>query len=276
MIGELKRMIGMHNLLQTIILATIQGLTEFLPVSSSAHLVLVPQLFNWQDKGLAFDVATHMGTLGAVIFYFKHDIAQLTINWFKQISGAPNNPASHLAWKIIIATIPVGLCGLIFHNFIATYLRTTQVIAISTIVFAIVLLFSQLISSNNKYQISYKHAFYIGLAQALALIPGVSRSGITLSAGLACNIERAVVAKFSFLASVPVIILASILEFKTLWLQPQHVDWLDIFLAFSWAFVIGYMCIGIFIRILKQVGVIPFVIYRLALGAFLIFFHLKP
>ena len=163
-------------------MAVIQGFTEFLPISSSAHLILPSQILGWPDQGLAFDVAVHVGSFVAVGMYFRRDIQQLVRAWFKSLHG-PQTPESNLAWYIVVATVPAGITGLIFGGFIEIHLRSMAVIATTTILFGILLGWADLRCRGDKtvYQLSWKTALLVGAAQALALIPGTSRSGITMT-----------------------------------------------------------------------------------------------
>ena len=197
-----------------LILALVQGLTEFLPISSDAHLILLPRLLEWADQGLAFDVALHLGTLSAVIIYFRHELTQMTRDWIQSLVTRRHTPDSRLAWGVLLGTIPVGLCGLMFKDIVETTLRTPLVIAIATIVFGLLLWWADRHGNRRRdeYSITFKDILVIGIAQAIALIPGTSRSGITITAGLMLGLTRPGAARFSFLLSIPVIILAGLLE----------------------------------------------------------------
>ena len=173
------------DMLQIVILALVQGLTEFLPISSSAHLILVPILTDWPDQGLAFDVAVHAGTLTAVVAYFRRELARMLVEWLVSFRGRLT-PDARLAWAVLIGTIPVGLAGLLFKDVIETQFRSPMVIAAATIVFGALLWVADISGRRNRdeYALSLLDVLVIGLAQALALIPGTSRSGITITAGL--------------------------------------------------------------------------------------------
>ncbi len=255
------------------VLALVQGLTEFLPVSSSAHLILFPKLFGWQDQGLAFDVAIHVGTLCAVIAYFRRDLLIMTKDWFRSISGGPSTPNSRLAWAVGLGTIPVGLAGLIFNNFIGTQMRATWIIAVTTIIFGILLGAVYLIArqQRDEYSLRLKDILLIGFAQAIALIPGTSRSGITLTAGLYVGLTPKAAARYSFLLSIPVILLAGAFEGYKLVSSHATYNYQALLFGFIVAAISGYLCISLFLRLLERFGVMPFVIYRLALGAALLF-----
>jgi undecaprenyl-diphosphatase len=256
---------------QIITLALVQGITEFLPISSSAHLILVPELTPWPDQGLAFDVALHVGSLIAVLWYFRRDLIPLSTAWYHSFRGV-HSTQSRLAWGVGIATIPVGLAGLLLNDVIDSYLRGALVIAATTIFFGLLLGFADIRGTRQRdeYSLSWRDIVLIGCAQALALIPGTSRSGITMTAALLVGLNRKAAARFSFLLSIPVIILAGGLESVKLLQQPQAVDWPALALATGLSAVSAYVCIHVFIRFLEHTGMLPFVIYRLVLGGFLL------
>lgn len=262
----------MSQTLEVITLAIVQGLTEFLPVSSSAHLILVPILTGWPDQGIAFDVAVHLGTLVAVCIYFRKEIFRLLFGFWRSISGRPSRIYSVLAWQLIIASIPIALIGFLAHDFISTTLRSPLVIACSTIFFGVLLLASDSLRIQRKqlYQLSWKDAIIIGFAQTLALIPGTSRSGITLTAGLSLGFNRTCAAKFSFLLSIPVILLAGAYEGYKIVSSPDVINWGLLLLGITCAAISAYLCIHLFFRLIRNLGMLPFVCYRFLLGGFLI------
>ena len=263
------------TLIQIIVLAVVQGLTEFLPISSSAHLILVPILSDWPDQGLAFDVAVHVGTLSAVVWYFRHDVMTMSKDWTVSCLQRKTIGDSRLAWAVIIGTIPVGAAGLLLHDFVDTLLRSPQVIAWATIGFALLLWWADVQGKRQRdeHHLNWKDIIVIGLAQVLALIPGTSRSGITMTAGLMLGLTRSAAARFSFLLSIPVILLAG--GYKSLkLLQIGNVDWMAIFIGIILSAVTAYMCIHIFLKVLERMGMLPFVIYRLLLGGVLLYLFL--
>jgi len=261
------------DMVQAVWLAIIQGLSEFLPISSSAHLILPSQILGWPDQGLAFDVAVHVGSFIAVVFYFRRDIQQLIMAWLKSLGGrSAGTPESKLAWCIILATIPAGLAGLLFGDFIEANLRSITVIAATTIGFGLLLGWADQRQRGLKTvdQLSWRSALIVGGAQALALIPGTSRSGVTMTAALALGFDRTTAARFSFLLSIPIIALSG--GYKTLELLAESaVPWAEILVATTLSTVTAYLCIHSFLRLVERVGMMPFVIYRLVLGAFLIY-----
>lgn len=257
--------------LHVIVLALIQGLTEFLPISSSAHLILPSELLGWPDQGLAFDVAVHVGTLVAVVAYFRRDIVAMTTGWFGQFGSAGLNDDGRLAWLIILATVPVGLVGLVFHDAIGEHARSISVIAATTIIFGVALGWADYRSSHSRQLLSmtWKLALIIGCAQALALIPGTSRSGITMTAALLLGFSRSDSARFSFLLSIPVIALSGLLEGITL-AGADDVPWGSMFAGGLVAGVTAYLAIHFFLGFIKRLSMMPFVLYRLVLGAILL------
>lgn len=260
---------------QIVVLALVQGLTEFLPISSSAHLILVPVLSDWPDQGLAFDVVMHLGTLTAVIWYFRKDVVQLTTDWTKSCVKKQTVGESRLAWIVIMATIPVGAAGLLLNDFVDHALRSPLVIAWATIGFGLLLGISDIVGKSKKryseHQLSWKNGMMIGFAQALALIPGTSRSGITMTAGLFAGLTRQGAARFSFLLSIPTILMAG--GYKTLKLiqQGNGVDWFALGLGYFLSAVSAYVCIHYFLKMLERIGMTPFVIYRVAQGVILLY-----
>lgn len=260
--------------IEIIVLALIQGLTEFLPISSSAHLILPSQLLGWVDQGLAFDVAVHVGTLLAVMIYFRREVGDLFFAWGNSITKKEHSADSKLAWWILFATIPLGLFGLLGKDFIEANLRNAAVIALTTIVFGLLLGFVDIKSKQNKdiQSLGFKGVMLIGLAQALALIPGTSRSGITMTMGLMLGLTRTAAARFSFLLSIPAIAMAGSYLTLKLVTSTESVDWQAIFLGSGLAFLSAYTCIHYFLILVDKLGMMPFVIYRLLLGGFLVWF----
>ena len=260
------------DLWQIIALAIIQGLTEFLPISSSAHLILPSALLGWQDQGLAFDVAVHVGSLCAVVSYFRRDVFRMGNAWFRDTARRTVTEDSRLAWAVILGTIPAGLAGLLLNDFVANELRSGWVIAAATIGFGLVLWWSDAAGSRRRQlsSITLRDALLIGLAQALALIPGTSRSGITITAALFLGLRREDAARFSFWLSIPLITAAGALKTLELIEQGGATDWYAIAWGTALSFISALLCIHLFLRFLERIGLMPYVIYRLALGALLI------
>jgi len=261
--------------LQAVLLAILQGLTEFLPISSSAHLILPSQLLGWVEQGLAFDVAVHVGSLVAVLIYFREEVIAMIRAWFAWVFKGDKSADGRLAWAVLWGTIPVGLVGIVFSSFsiVDDYLRSTAVIATTTIVFALVLWWAdnRAVEARDEHTLTTKDILFIGCAQALALIPGTSRSGITMTAGLLMGLSRTAAARFSFLLSIPAIILPGGLKAYELSASEQPVDWQLIALGATVSAVAALTCIHYFLILLDKIGFKPFIYYRLALGVVLIF-----
>ncbi len=260
------------DLLQIIALALIQGLTEFLPISSSAHLILLPLLAGWQDQGLAFDVAVHVGTLSAVIFYFRNTLTTLTTDWFASVGQRQRVGESTLAWAVLLGTIPVGLAGLLFSDIIEHHLRSPLVIATTTILFGVMLGWADWRGKQQRdeQQLTLLDILFIGVAQAIALIPGTSRSGITITAGLMLGLSRQAAARFSFLLSIPVIVLAGGMKMIELIQSNIPTDWFAITSGTMLSAISAYICIHFFLKMIEKMGMWPFVVYRLILGLVLL------
>lgn len=259
--------------LEVIILSIIQGITEFLPISSSAHLILPSAIFGWEDQGIAFDVAVHVGTLLAVMLYFRQDIANLTVGWIKSLGGQ-HSTDSKLAWWVILATIPAGLAGLLAADLIETFLRSPWVLAITTIVFGLLLWLADATAKQqvSMEQMNWRQALIIGLAQAVALIPGTSRSGITMTAAMLLGLDKVSAARFSFLLSIPIIVLSGGYQASKLLSEPTQYDISGILLGMVLSFISALICIHFFLKIISRMGMLPFVIYRLLLGIGLLVF----
>jgi undecaprenyl-diphosphatase len=258
------------DIIQVVVLALVQGLTEFLPISSSAHLILVPVISGWPDQGLAFDVAVHAGTLIAVVMYFRRELIRMFVEWFGSLKGQ-QTPDSRLAWAVLFGTIPVGLAGLLFKDYIGDNLRTPLVIATTTVVFGIALWFADQNKkmTRDEHGLNWKDVLIIGVAQAIALIPGTSRSGITITAALMLGLNRQAAARFSFLLSIPVIVLAGgveTLDYMEV-ASTQDINYLITGALIS--ALSAYACIHYFLKLLERINMTPFVIYRLILGGVL-------
>ncbi|MEZ5571690.1 MAG: undecaprenyl-diphosphate phosphatase [Halioglobus sp.] len=259
------------DLYQVIVLAVVQGLTEFLPVSSSAHLLLPSLVLGWPDQGLAFDVAVHVGTLSAVLLYYRQDLLRMADRWFRSLSGGPACDDSRMVWYLAMATVPAGVLGLAAGDMIEQNLRTLPVIATTTLLFGVLLGVADrgARESLGNRALGASVAVAIGFAQALALVPGVSRSGITMTAALLLGMDRQSSARFSFLLSIPIIASAGLLKVLELAGGDNPVDWLYLCLGVAVSGVSAYLCIATFLRLLDKVGFMPFVYYRIALAAVL-------
>ena len=251
-------------------LALIQGLTEFLPISSSAHLILPSVIFGWPDQGLAFDVAVHFGTLGAVILSLRVEIKRIMTAMLVGF-GRRYPRQARLGWLIGLATFPAVLSGLLAKDFVETSLRNEFVIALATVGFGLLLWWAHYQRGRSGFGgIDLRQAILMGCAQALALIPGTSRSGITLTAALWLGLSRRVAAKFSFLLSVPIILGAATLKMNDLIEATESVAWDTILVGVIVSFLSAYLCIRLFLTWVQRIGLLPFVAYRLALGMILL------
>ena len=255
---------------QVFVLAAVQGLTEFLPVSSSAHLVLVPVLTGWPDQGLPFDVAVHVGSLAAVLLYFREEFVSMLRDGLRR----PRDAGGHgrLGWLVVLATIPVAVAGLAVDASLSASLRDPHVIAVATIGFGLALLLAERTGAKDRGidSMGVRDALVIGCAQALALVPGTSRSGITMTAGLLVGLAPSAAARFSFLLSAPVILMAG--GWKTLQLAAGAVDanWSALVVSMCVSAACAYACIHAFLRLIARIGFAPFVAYRLVLGTALL------
>ncbi len=265
------------GILQAFLLSLIQGLTEFLPISSSAHLVLLPIIMEWQDQGLVIDIAAHVGSLLAVILYFRTDIRQLISGWLASLSNSSSTDEhGRIAWLIIYASLPIMFVALLFHAVLLEHVRNAVVIGVASIVFAVLLWIAD---RNGKQYKETKHltiidSILIGIGQAFAIIPGASRSGVTITAGMWLGLSRIEAAKFSFLLAIPTILVASAYGFYCAFMQHVNFDWgVVIFVVISSA-IFAYLCIHWFLKLVKDIGMLPFVIYRIILGLVLIVAYL--
>ena len=253
---------------QLIVLAVLQGLTEFLPVSSSGHLVLVPNVFGWTDQGLVFDVAVHFGSLVAVCVYFRHDIAALLQGALHLVSGKFQSEEALMTFRLGAATVPVALAGLLFASWIAVNLRDPIVVVVTLAGYGILMGLADRFASSerNITDIRMRDAILIGLAQALALVPGTSRSGVTITTARILGIARQDAARFAFLLSVPAILLATLYQVVMLITGDRAVAWDNLALAALVSAVVAYLSIEFFMRVVSVIGLMPFAIYRLLLA----------
>lgn len=259
------------GLIEAIVLAVVQGLSEFLPISSSGHLVLVPHFFGWPDQGLAFDVAVHVGTLIALLAYFRRELLAMTAAWFRSLAGRHDRD-SRLAWQILIGTLPVGVAGLLFADYIEQHLRQPLFVAGTLTVFGVLMYVADRLGrgSGDEYRLSWAQAITVGVAQALALMPGTSRSGVTMTAGRALGLSRAGAARFSFLLAVPGIAAAGLYEGANLAASDTLVDWTPILCGMLFAALSGLACIHFLIRFIERIGLLPFTVYRLLLAGVIV------
>lgn len=259
-----------------IVLAAVQGITEFLPVSSSGHLILVPNIAGWHDQGRAIDVAVHIGTLLAVMLYFWRDIGAMTAAFFRAFRLLAQRRALDkefwLLVNLIVATIPAVIAGVIIDKYFAAALRSIEIVAWTIIGFAIVLYVADnLFMTIRKIEhITLWGALFIGLCQAVALIPGTSRSGITMTAARVLGIERPEAARFSFLMAIPAILGAGAFEGYRLYEAGDYAMASDAALTGFFAFLFGLAAIAFMMAWLRRASFTPFVVYRLLLGGALL------
>ena len=260
----------MNDILLSLFLGIVQGLTEFLPISSSAHLLLPSLIFGSNDLGLSFDIAVHAGTLVAVIYFFRKEIVLMT----RSILINDDSLIAHrkLAIYLIVATIPVIFAGLIFSNQIEQRIFSISSIAISNLFFAVILLFAFLTRKSNKnlLQLTLYGALFIGIVQCFALIPGASRSGTAITAALLIGMNLKDSSKFSFLLGIPTILGALVLliiEIQTLDIIYNPIN---LFIGFFVSMIFAFFTIKLFLNFVEKIGMIPFVTYRICLAVFLL------
>jgi undecaprenyl-diphosphatase len=260
------------DLLQAAILAFVQGLSEFLPISSSGHLILVPHFLGWRDQGLAYDVAVHVGTLVAVAAYFRGPLAVMIREGLGWRPSQPASPDARLAWCIVLATVPVGLVGLTFAGLIEEHLRNPLFVAGTLSFFGVLMWVADRLGrqARDEYTVGWREAVIIGCAQALSLMPGTSRSGITITAGLALGMTRSAAARFSFLLAVPGIAMAGVYELAQLLSSGEAVDWPALSLGVVVSAVTGYASIHVLLKFIERVGLLPFTLYRLLIAGLIV------
>ena len=257
---------------QAIVLAIVQGLSEFLPISSSGHLILIPHVFGWPDQGLAFDVAVHLGTLIALLLYFRRQLTTMAVAWFDSLFCRRQTADSRLAWQILAATIPVGLVGLAFGDFIEANFRNPLFVAGTLSFFGILMYLADRFGRGQKdeFSLTWPQVLAIGCAQALALMPGTSRSGVTMTAGRALGLSRSGAARFSFLLAIPGIAAAGGYEGLKLLTSSQAVPWGAMLIGVVFAGLSGIACIHFLIRFIERIGLLPFTLYRLLIAALIV------
>ena len=258
--------------LEAIVLGIVQGLTEFLPISSTGHLRIVPAFLGWEDPGAAFTAVTQLGTMLAVLLYFREDLLRIARAWLGSLNDREKRREldARIGWYIVLGTIPIGIFGVLFKDQIETSARDLYVIGVTLIVLGLVLAAAERVGTRERQieELRTKDGFWIGLAQAAALIPGVSRSGATITAGLFLGLDRAAAARFSFLLSVPAVVLAGLFELSSIieGEEGQHVGAGALVIATVLAFVAGYASIAFLLRFLANHSTMVFVAYRIGLG----------
>jgi undecaprenyl-diphosphatase len=260
------------NLLEAVVLGLVQGLTEFLPISSSAHQRIVPAMLGWEDPGAAFTAVTQLGTEAAVVIFFRHEILAIATTWTRSLRDVRlrADPHARLGWYLIVATIPIGILGLTFEEQIETGARNLWLIGTVLVVFALVLGYADRTGRHERRidELSTRDGILIGLAQSLALIPGVSRSGATMSAGMLLGLERPAAAKFGFLLAIPAVVASGLFQLEGIVSGEEGGDEPIAYVATATliSFVVGYAAIAWFLRYLAHHSVRVFVAYRVLLG----------
>ena len=258
--------------IEAVVLGVVQGLTEFLPISSSAHLRLVGELFGWDDPGAAFTAITQIGTEAAVLLYFRHDIARIVVAWLGSLAGKrKGDPDARMGWLIIVGSLPIVVLGLLFQDDIETTLRDLRIVATALIVFSLILFWADRVGAKKREleDLTVPHGIGFGFAQAMALIPGVSRSGGTITAGLFLGYSRSAAARYSFLLAVPAVLGSGFFqayEALTGDVAGPGVSWGPTILATVIAFGVGLTVIAWLLRYLDRGSFTPFVVYRVVLG----------
>lgn len=259
--------------LQAVILGIVQGLTEFLPISSSAHILIVSTFFGWGDPGAAFTAVTQLGTETAVLVYFRKDIWRIISTWTRSLYTAElrGNIDARMGWYVIIGTLPIGFFGFMFSDQIETAARNLWLVATVLILFGLVLGAADRCGKQDKTldDLTARTGLVYGFGQALALIPGVSRSGATISTGRLLGFDRPSATRYSFLLAIPAVLVSGLYEATKIGDDPAA-SWGPTILATIIAFFIGYAVISWLIRYVSHGSFLPFVVYRVALGSLLL------
>ncbi|MEU8109125.1 undecaprenyl-diphosphate phosphatase [Nonomuraea muscovyensis] len=259
---------------EAVVLGLLQGLTEFLPISSSAHIRVVSAFFGWPDPGAAFTAVIQLGTETAVLIYFRREIWEIVSIWTRALwtPALRSHHAARMGWYVIVGTIPIAVLGLVLKTQIETVFRDLRLVGTTLIVFALILWFADHTARNKltlQKHLSFPHAIVYGFAQALALIPGVSRSGGTITAGLLLDYRREDAARYSFLLAIPAVLASGFLELAEIG-EGQAPEWGPTILATVISFFVGYAAVAWFLRYISSHRFTGFVIYRIALGLFVI------
>lgn len=259
--------------IQIIVLAVVQGLTEFLPISSSGHLILVPAFAGWTDQGLPFDVAVHFGSLGAVCIFFRNDISGLIRGTADVLAGRSETLQARMAWCIGLGTIPAAMAGLLLGGWVAENLRNPMIVVGTLAGYGLLMALVDRFAARDRNisSIGIRDAIIIGTAQALSLVPGTSRSGITITAGRLLGFGRQDAARFSFLLSAPVILLATMYQVVKLITGDLPVAWQNLAVAALISGIVAYLSIDFFMRFVSALGLLPFAIYRLILASVILY-----
>lgn len=256
------------SLVQLIALAVVQGFTEFLPISSSGHLILLPAFFSWPDQGLGFDIAVHLGTLTAVVVYFRRDVSGMARSLL-----TPQRTEFRMAWQIFAASIPFGLAGLLLSSYAEPLLRSPWIIAVASAGFGLLLWAADRLwrGARSERSLGWLEALLIGSSQAFALIPGTSRSGITMTVALAMGLSREAAGRFSFLLAIPAIGMAGVWQAVQFAAEPQDVLWGSLALAMLISAVTAFVTIALFLKLIGRIGMGVFALYRVLLAALIVY-----
>ena len=258
--------------IEAVVLGVVQGLTEFQPISSSAHQRLVGEVFGWEDPGAAFTAITQIGTEAAVLLYFRREIGRIIVAWLGSLAGRrKGDPDARMGWLIIVGSVPIVVLGLLFQDRIETTLRDLRIVAIALVAFSLILFWADRVGAKRREldQLTVGHGIAFGLAQAMALIPGVSRSGGTITMGLFLGYTRAAAARYSFLLAVPAVLGSGFFqayEALTGDVAGETVAWGPTIVATVIAFAVGLSVIAWLLRYLNRGSFTPFVVYRVVLG----------
>ena len=259
--------------IEAVVLGLVQGLTEFLPISSSAHLRVVGEMFGWDDPGAAFTAITQIGTEAAVLLYFRRDIARIVTSWLRSLRrrGEPLDADARMGWLIIVGSLPIVVLGLLFQDQIETTLRDLRIVATALVLFSLVLFWADRVGAKRREldRLTVGHGIAFGFAQAAALVPGVSRSGGTITMGLFLGYSRSAAARYSFLLAVPAVLgsgFFQVYEVLTGDVAGAGVDWGPTILATVLAFGVGLTVIAWLLRYLDRGSFTPFVVYRIFVG----------
>jgi undecaprenyl-diphosphatase len=261
---------------EAVVLGLVQGLTEFLPISSSAHLRIVGEAFGWDDPGAAFTAITQIGTEIAVLLYFRRDIGRIIAAWVGSLAGRrKGDPDARMGWLIIVGSIPIVVLGLLFQDRIETTLRDLRIVAIALVAFSLILYWADRVGAKKRElrDLTVGHGIAFGFAQAMALVPGVSRSGGTITMGLFLGYTRAAAARYSFLLAVPAVLGSGFFqayEALTGDVEGEGVSWGPTILATVIAFGVGLTVIAWLLRYLDRGSFTPFVVYRIAVGTLIL------
>jgi len=260
------------DFLKAVVLGLIQGLTEFLPISSSAHLRIFPELFGWGDPGAAFTAVIQIGTELAVLIYFRHDIWRIGSTWVRSLFEPEyrGHLDARMGWYVIVGSLPIVILGVLLKDVIERDLRNLWVIAVALIVMGLVLGVADRLATSKRgiKEVTFRDALLLGLAQATALLPGVSRSGATISMGLFLGLNREAATRFAFLLAIPAVVGAGIFELQEIPKGDNSYGWGPTLVAAVVSFIVGYAAIAWLLRYVSTHSYIPFVIYRVLLGLF--------